>query len=193
MLQNISKNRENKKITLNDIRQIRCAASLIAYPGMTAYAISGSDGNALRHLGHFLSLYIYCVKGTGTNRGKCLWRWDSIYQNTAPSNSGSTIEYSNNNYAVVRYYASETDTDNIFNGLTISEGEIKIIVEVSHRTELCKYADGKSVSSVPISKRFGFLILTPRCPTPAKSGSHFHSVVIFTPKPGLFSETTPSN
>ena len=162
MLQNIAQSRSSKRITLNDIRMIRCVASLLIYPGTTGYAISGSDNNAYRSVGHFLSLYIYGVVGTGNNKGKCVWRWDSSYQNTTPANSGSYIRTSDNSYATVRYQSSETDTNNIYKGLTIKNGEMKIIVEVSLRTGLCKYHNGQTVSSVPISKRFGFSIITPK-------------------------------
>jgi hypothetical protein len=188
MLQNVS---SNKALTMADIERIRCTAALTIYPGMTSYAISGSGNSAFRHVGHFLSLYIYCVSGTGKNKGMCVWRWDSSYQNTSPANSTTDIQYNDNSYSIIRYKSSETSTSNIYKELTIEKDEIKIIVEVSLRTGLCKYASGKSVSSVPISERFGFFVLTPSCPTPQKSGSHFHSVVIFTPKPGLFGKTAP--
>jgi len=192
MIGSVSQNRNNKKITMTDLQNIRCAASLIAYPGKTGYAIKGTGDGACRSIGHFLSLYIYCVIGTGNNKGKCVWRWDSNYLNTSPSNSGSFNSLSDNSYAVVRYKNNETDTKNIWKDLTIENGEMKIIIETSLRTGLCSYSDGQRVSSVPISKRFGFWLITPTCPTPIGHGSHFHSVVIFSPKPGLFDTNTPT-
>ena len=193
MLQNVSQNRSSRRITLDDIRRIRCAASLIVYPAMLGFATSGRGSSAYRSVGHFLSLYIYCVVGTGNNKGKCVWRWDSGYQNTTVANSDSGTTTGNNLYAVVRYQGSETDTNNIYKGLTIKNGEMKIIVEISLRTGLCKYTNGQSVSSVPISKRFGFYLITPKCPTPKGNGSHFHSVVIFSPNPDLFTTSPPTN
>ncbi len=191
MLQNISQKRDNKAITLTDFKFIRCATALSIYNGTSGYAISGSNSSACRRVGHFMSLYVYYVQGTDKNKGKCLWRWDSGYQNTTPSNSDSYNAYNDNSYAVVRYSSKEVSTNSIYKDLTIEKGEEKIIVEVSLRTGLCKYADGTNISSHPIKNRFGFNLITPKCPTPAKNGSHFHSIVVFTPKKGLFSSTAP--
>jgi hypothetical protein len=60
------------------------------------------------------------------------------------------------------------------------------------------FNDGRLCSAVSIGKTLGFWILNPEYSTNYENGhvsngfTYFNTVVIFTPKPGLFDETPPT-
>ncbi|MDR1334234.1 MAG: hypothetical protein LBJ71_03385, partial [Holosporaceae bacterium] len=70
---------------------------------------------------------------------------------------------------------TEYDASYIHKDLKIKNGEVKMILNVMLQAD-----------SQPKSADFwGFCVLTPKI---EQKGGYFHSVVIFTPNPGLFSE-----
>jgi len=75
--------------------------------------------------------------------------------------------------------------------LKISEGEEKVIIDSNlwWRTG-DKDNTGNTVKTS--REAFKFYLVSPKVTVPCGSEAFFNSVVIFTPKPGLFDETAPS-
>jgi hypothetical protein len=70
----------------------------------------------------------------------------------------------------------------IYKELKIKKDEVKILVEF---TNICKTSAA--------SQAFGFLMMNPKYSSAYGGlGHYFTSIVIFTPKPGLFRKTPPS-
>ena len=197
ILQNISQKRENKKIKLDDIKYAASLAYLTIYPGTTMYRV-GTSGS--RHeLSHAPRLNIFFVRRLAGGKASCLWFRRFIGEGASTPtgwNPSSTVGGSD----VSRVYPNvDVAPSNIYPTLKIGEGEEKIIIEAnifnsnktmnandyveSDRQEaLAKKAfNCKLVAPKPLSKNIN-----------AANGWYFNSVVIFTPKSGLFSETPPT-
>ncbi|MDR0753543.1 MAG: hypothetical protein LBE95_02670 [Holosporaceae bacterium] len=87
---------------------------------------------------------------------------------------------------------NSTNSNNIYPGLTINAGETKMILEVmvKHRN----FSGGTSATEDLGQRLFGLKILKLPELKPVAGASHgvrYYSVVIFTPKPGLFDGTAP--
>jgi hypothetical protein len=193
IIQNISQNRSDKRITSKDLSYTRCFVGLSLYPGKSSYAVSGSGVPARRPTATFNLWYFYYIKGTGHNKCKVCWCWDSGYVNTSPDSSDFGVFISSDkSYSVVVYKAGDSvNSWEIYPSLTIEEGEEKIILDSCYwGTNAGAFADGRSAATVPVGRRFGLYVATPK---PARKGanSYFNTIVIFTPKPGLFDETSP--
>jgi hypothetical protein len=84
-------------------------------------------------------------------------------------------------------YATNVPPSEIHPNLKIKEGEVKILVECCHCYDTGNglFSDGRPCRDIPVSKAFGLWVMTVN---PSSSGgkAFFPSVVIFTPKPGLF-------
>ncbi|MDR0968767.1 MAG: pilus assembly protein [Holosporaceae bacterium] len=192
MLQNAPR---GQPITVAHLKHIYSAAFLSLYPS-----------NGLFHsqkwchpLGHFPELMIYYVRGNDDGTASLLWpfrisSWNhqtvmntpsSLYSGSSMSGERPTV--SNGQYVV---------PSKIYPTLSIKPGQVKIIVEVILiYSPQYKFGDGSSCSKVASNRAFGFWML------PLSSGrqtsasnvdtAYFNTVVIFTPKPGLFSETPP--
>jgi hypothetical protein len=75
--------------------------------------------------------------------------------------------------------------------LSIKPGETKIIIEnciYFLRASYFRLVDGRTWANISSREAFGFLLLTPKVQGDV---FYFDSIVIFTPKPGLFDETPP--
>jgi hypothetical protein len=87
---------------------------------------------------------------------------------------------------------TDVSPSSIYPGFSIQSGQIKILVEVTlHYSSASFYyfTDGRPHASVPAKTAFGFWVLFP----PKKGDAiYFNTVVIFTPRPGLFDETPPA-
>ena len=194
ILQNISKNRSNKKITLNDIRHSASLAFLTIYPGTTMSRI-GTSGS--RHeLSHAPRVNIFYVKGESGGKASCKWFRRILGETTpiwslftgAPSASESTVKN-----------LSNVSPSEIYPTLRIGENEKKIIVEVNlfsgHSIMNPNgYVESDKYPTIA-QKAFKCRLVAPKAlvkPTSAnQSGWYFSSVVIFTPKPGLFDPDNP--
>jgi hypothetical protein len=194
IIQNISQNRSDKRIKLKDLSYARCFAGLSLYPGKSSYAVSGSGDSARRSTGGFNLWYLYYIKGTGHNKCKICWCWDSGSVNTSPDSSDfNGFRNSDASFSAVVYKTGDSvNSWEIYPSLTIEEGEEKLILDSCYwAMNTAVFADGSSAATVPLGRRFGLYVATPK--SPKKGGeAYFHSVVIFTPKPGLFSETRPT-
>jgi hypothetical protein len=194
IIQNISQNRSNKRITQKDLSHARCLAALSAYPGNSAYAVSGSATGARRPTASFYLLYLYHIKGTGHNKCKICWCWDSSYMNTSPNLSISSVFFTADKaYSSVIYKeGDDVNSQEIYPSLTIEAGEEKMILDSCYwAMNTAVFADGRSAATVPLGRRFGLYVAIPKPPKVGGQG-YFNSVVIFTPNPGLFSESRPS-
>ena len=70
MIQNVSQNRTDKRITANDLRYIFAATFQSIYPGLTMYG----DGTGYRYkFGHMPACAIVYVKGESDGNVSCKW------------------------------------------------------------------------------------------------------------------------
>jgi hypothetical protein len=206
ILQNISQNRVNKRVTLNDIRHAASAAYLSIYPGTAMWATTPSY--PMKHqYGHASCGYITCVKGMSGGKAKVVWR---VLTHTAgfmlPSNAGHTVNGHVGNTVIKNAVNSISNPSSIYKDLRINEGEMKLLTECSVIYGINEggfaFNDGRLCSDVSIREALGFWILNPKYLTNyddvyhsggmTASATYFNTVIIFTPKPGLFDETAPS-
>lgn len=109
-------------------------------------------------------------------------------------NSPSSINYrvreNPNNRSKVNNKTQVIPSD-IYEELSINPGEVKIILEAClDYSTAYKLPNGNSCSTVDYSKILEFYVVRPKYTYRiANERTCFNSVVIFTPKPGLFSET----
>jgi hypothetical protein len=186
MIQNVSQGRANKKITPGDLRCCISAAFLSFYPGTTQFAKSAA---VFKQPG-FVHGKIFCVVGNAG--GKASVPWAMQYQYGGGSTVGSTSPgnvviggVSEDPRSAVRI-GDNKEPSEIYPKLSIKPGETKIIIEnfiyfVSSMNY--KLIDNRTWENISPREAFGFLILTPKV---QGGGFYFTSIVIFTPKPGLF-------
>ena len=184
MIQNISQKRADKRITANDLRYIYCLALQTLYPADTLFY--KSQGYTF---GHFPYIALYYIKGIENGKASCSWRlglWPD-----SPSTDPTKISCPRNIPPTKLSYSLITPSENvspsnIYETLKINEGEEKIIIEcLIFNYTVYKNLEGKYI---PAKEALGLKLLSPK----AIGGTGFlNSVVIFTPKPGLFSETAP--
>ena len=184
MLQNVSQNRTDKTIKIKDIKNISSAAWLSVYPGTTMFAKNNGH-----YFGHMPRIAIFCVKGLADGKASCIWR--SYCSVTSEANNPDTILFGTE---LVDDSLNETrvktnvNPDQIHPRLKIDEGQIKIIIEpqITHRGG--KLPSGKNIS---MKQALGFYLITPTVRKRDNVSSTANHVVIFSPRPGLFSETAP--
>ena len=140
--------------------------------------------------------HIFCVQGNADSTASVLWARRFHYSRTGsdPSKVGfdTTIRRTN----VLNQ--KNKSPSKIYPTLKINPGDIKIIIECTihyTRDEVYSFTDGRKPSNVSPSEVFG-LLLYKLSPPKTRDGItndalYFNSVVIFTPKPGLFDETPP--
>ncbi|MDR2781752.1 MAG: hypothetical protein LBB21_04870 [Holosporaceae bacterium] len=196
VLQNISQNRENKRISLEDMKCAVAAAYLSIYPGTTMYATA-----VLQHMfAHFPHGHIACIIGKEGGKASVLWIIQfhlAGNKGSPPSLSPQTMDIAKVNKslpyrheAAITTYKVDANPSEIYSNLTIPKGEIKILIECF---SFWKNAYIFSGGSTPSSDRevFGFFLMNPIAYGVYKLG-YFNSVFVFTPKPGLFNENAPT-
>lgn len=193
IIQNISQKRSNKKITVNDIKYAASAAYLSAFPGTSRFV---SKGIKTSELGYNPLGNIFCVQGITDSTAKVLWAKrfhmaDGVY---APINVGVDNGIRRTNVKNL----SNVSPSEIYPTLRIGKDQIKIIIECAvHYSQASGYrfADGRLTANVSPSHAFGLKLhrLSPPATRDGKNNDaiYFHSVVIFTPRLGLFDETAP--
>ena len=184
IIQNISQKRENKKITANDLKYATALASQTIYPGTTLFW--KNKGMPFLHFSHPI---IYYVEGNKDGTATTYWR-KAFYTDRKEAVSPATIQHSlvtTTHTSSVVTMGSKLQPSQIYPTLKIGPGEVKIILEVFlYFNASSKDVNGKS--GYTDREAFGCRLVSPK----HKGAGYFHSVVIFTPKPGLFSETAPS-
>ncbi|MDR2781753.1 MAG: hypothetical protein LBB21_04875 [Holosporaceae bacterium] len=197
MFQNVSNGRPKKEIILKDYQYISGVASLPFYGGgEKQYEI----GTSRRYYdGPLFGVTIYYIKGTGENIAQITWGILNFYYRNPSLReleiiTAETFRSENvfNHGAILlqKQFKKDCDTNEIYSGLTIREGETKIILDVYLYVDVNFYKpNGSAVNQHP----WGFFIFKPQLQPYVTSGhrGYFHEVEIFTPRPGLFSETHP--
>lgn len=175
MIQNIHKN-DGKPITKTDLRNIIVAASHAIFPGTTFFRPKKDFMN------YGLLCQIYYVKGLDNGNASCLWRihvGDNGVSTKNPSTVVATTYSSDYSGSSVRFKTNVAPSQ-IYPSLKINPGEVKIIIDLS-------LVSDKSTFS---KKTYGFYLITPHFRVYSSYSFCFNSVVILTPNPGLFSEST---
>ena len=188
MIQNVSQNRTDKKITKEDLDRIFKASYMAVFscPEKTLQQISGGKTNDAT----YFCPVVIMLEGTGNNKCKvnwycyiditdvsCLTKYNSITSGVWRSCSAATLSYKN-----VTLH-EEIDAKSLYDDLYIQNGEIKVVVE----TNVVRYT-GKTIKEI-----FGFHMIEPE-PYPGSKGGYapyFYNHVIFSPRPGIFDPTTP--
>lgn len=202
IIQTVSQNRDDTKITVNDLINAWKAAYLTLFPGDTVTPTTRFE----YPLGYHVFYTIFYVKGTDDSTASVIWAAsfagdggnDTILNSDMTENkNGSWYRKSYANYGeidrMITNFSKNVSPDKIHPDLVIQKDEVKIIIECS--LLYCperNFADGRQCSKVPFQKALGFYFISPRR---VGQSSHFYSflnaAVIFTPKSGLFSETMP--
>ena len=187
LIQNISQNRENKKITLNDLRYCFSTAYLSCFPGTSMfYKDSGHE------LIYVPFIEIYYVKGLAGGKASTYYRINMQTCSTSCVKPATMHCGPNSNgwsYSSIKYL-SNTDPKNIHPSLKINEGEKKIIIE-SLFYWISSYKNLEGIAKSTLKEAVNCYLATPTSINSSSTHSFFHSVSIFTPKPGLFDETAP--
>ncbi|MDR1334237.1 MAG: hypothetical protein LBJ71_03400 [Holosporaceae bacterium] len=174
MFQNISAGRTNKRIRVQDLKYISCITFHPYFVGTKHYSV-GDNWSSTKCFGHVLLCY---VKGVGENRAVMKW-WFLNNWGSAPPTRALTSAKSGHTYTLTILngnIGTEYDASYIHKDLKIKNGEVKMIFEVM------LYPDGNPKPA----DFWGFYVFVPK--RDSKILGYFHSVVIFTPNSGLFSE-----
>jgi hypothetical protein len=200
MIQNISKHRESRRITAVDIRLITHAALMNFYSGLQSIHL----GDGKYPLGHTPLLFLACVKGLPEGKAKIAWG-SFCFSHSPTVPSPNTLYFENAHQNMLDFMNLKCSLNIPYNpsaihpDLTIEEGEYKIILQAGFHTRAAyKYSDGVVVSQGNARRLFGFYML-PFAPLgkpyAARGDLAFmfssSSTIIFTPNPGLFSDTPP--
>ena len=191
MLQNVSQSRDNKAINKTDIQNAFTAAFFNIYPDNNFSPIVRGHKHD-----HWCEIFVYYVKGNDNGTASVVWAYIisqfNFYNSiNMPSQTAWQEREDSNDRSHINIKINSTPSS-ICPELTIKPGEIKIILEacIDYDAELYKLHNGNSTSTVDYSKVLGFYVIKPRYTSRTKGErACFNSVVIFTPKPGLFSET----
>ena len=191
IIQNISQKRGNKRITNNDLRYACYLSHLTIYPG--TMMLSNEIGYGFAHRQELFMAY---VVGNSDGTASCKW---TLHLPTAGATSPKTYEIIKSKkespYSSLIKFKSNAAPSEIYPTLKVSSGEEKIIVEstIMFRPAFARY-DGSKPGSA--KKAFGYFLLNPKPETKASTSEaqewHYHSVVIFTPRAGLFNENPPT-
>ncbi len=192
ILQNISQKRENKRIIKQDLKYAASLAFLSMYPGKTMYHTDTRSAKA-HELSSQPEFFVHYVKGLSEEKASCIWTLYCWCNTGTTPNDWTISNYTSQSSSSIVRFGTEAEPSSIYPTLKINEGEVKIIVEV---TPWCT-KDQMSTSDYNASddqstcarKAFRCRLVTPKV---VGSANYFNSVVIFTPKPGLFTETAPS-
>jgi hypothetical protein len=164
-----------RRVTKSDLRGIFSAAFLTIFPGKTQF--SRSKGQPL--------VYLFYIRGEPNGNASVIWMWDSDAQGAYPFPASRIVTSAGafaDSVRPVRYKTNAAPKE-IHENLSIQPGEVKMIVLMSF---ICYQAAAKEI--------FGFYMVPP---SPYGKNAYcsylffFSTVVIFTPKSGLFSETAP--
>jgi len=163
------------KIYLNDIRYAASLAFLSMFPGNTRWTTNNSA------CPYAPGLHIAYVTSESDNKASVKWlRNCTNYNGMTPSEYGNNGTFLSYNYSSIKYGTNVTPSS-IYPTLKINKGESKILIDVNLYSE---------PSSHDHKKVFGLYLVKPK--TSFAAARLFDSVVIFTPKPGLFSEKPPT-
>jgi hypothetical protein len=188
----------NKRITLSDLSQVFIAASLPYFGGGTRQY---KDASGNLPAGCYAYQMLFYVVGVDDDKAMIKWRVQrsgdgSGYDITNNINVGMISFTSGDRHTTVnRLFNTPLDPQQVHPNLKhIKKDEVKILYEFGLWTSRKVKVNGKLIFKDASASRsvFGFWFLTPKLIF--DYGDHhcfFNEVVVFTPKPGLFSETKP--
>ncbi|MCR4623204.1 MAG: pilus assembly protein [Alphaproteobacteria bacterium] len=187
IIQNIS---GGASVTKNNLKYALCLANLSMLPGMTMYT---QDAN---YHGYTTLVQIYRVVGAGSGKAKCTSRIELSAWNGQQSPEKIWYACTSEDYAgsKVRYSSTAVAPSQIYSTLEMGAGsnttEEKIVVDICLLTDSTIRPSGKSAER----QILGLYQAMPPFLTNSddRFRFYFHSVVIFTPKKGLFSNSCPS-
>ena len=195
IIQNISQKRENKAITLNDMKYASALAWLSLYPGTTMHHTDPRTDRS-HELSHYPWFFIYYVKSEADGKASVMWlRYTFPEKSTKPQQiSCNTNETNNYKSGSVINRGTNVEPSSIYPTLKMDDGYDRIIVECH------LLANANSMSSRDYNpsdngrdcarKAFRLRLVNPKN---AGNQRYFNSVVIFRPKPGLFTEIRPDS
>ena len=183
MIQNISQKRKDKMVTLRDIGRINFLAWLSVYPEDTRFYQGSSN---IYHFGHTGQIMIYYVQANDDGTASCRWR---LYMRNDTVGMFPGLYYTDNKGSPVRYKTNVAPSE-IYPSLKIEQRHDKIIIVASlYRKSSYTKPDGKPLSN---KQAFDLYLLDPKHLDESSTAWYFfHSVVIFSPKPGLFDPNNP--
>ena len=179
------------KINTNDIKYAASLAHLSIYPGKTMYA-DRKRGNYSHELSHMPYFYIHYVRGLPGGKASVLWSY-YCFCFDAVDPTGWNIGDNGSVYCVVKRKTNVAPKD-IYPTLKISEkDDDKIIIECPlFCRDLTMSVNAYAASDnqdTRAKKAFNCQLATPKASYKENLyGFYFPSVVIFTPKKGLFDE-----
>ena len=187
IIQNISQNRSDKRIYLPDLKRAFALAWQTVYPGVTMF--KQGSGYPFAHMPHFFIYYV--TKDDNASTVSC--RWMSrvcTYNKTAPPSNVETAKYTSNHSCSIVRYKTNSAPSNIYSSLKMGS-EPRVIIEAS--TMVASNSSGEYNTSgniIPVKQAFGLYFVKPK----GYWGWYrfFPSVIIFTPKPGLFTNDYPT-
>jgi hypothetical protein len=163
LLQNAS---NGNKLRIRDVFNAFCAACLTIYPGKSVWnSINWPHG------------FVHYVSGSSGGRASVKWCLRPYINGHNRINGiDSGLGHPRSSVPSLQ----NVTPSSIYENLEIRDKGVKIIVEI---VAVCSTAN--------VSKDFGFLSLTPKRSKASYSDNYFPTIVIFTPKPGLFDESEP--
>lgn len=193
MIQNISQNRENKRVTRNDIMQIAHAMWLPFFGGgMDHYSVNAPTTTRTYKMPHGYTgqIELYCFKGMGEGKAKLCWIVNANcalgpdVRNIDVFSSGNRARYSPIKSTIGLTY----EFNNIYKGFSVEQNKMKIIT-ITRFWGGVSFSNGQSANTKTMGERLGLLMVSIN---QNLDGTYLHHAAIFTPKPGLFDETPPS-
>lgn len=185
ILQTISANCADKRITAQNIKNVMKMAYLSIFPGITMFQTSRSHFP----LGYWPHMWIYCIKGVSDTQACFMWEVScypgDVYFDT-DTHSSRHIR------SIINYTKGKTvSTSSIYPNLTIKKDEIKIIIECAIvYTDDRYFSDGRRCDTVSAKSALRFLFASPKS-RGIIDGNFFNSVAVITPTIGLFDENIP--
>ena len=185
ILQNISQNREDQKIKKDDLKRAFALAWQTVYPGKTMFG-----AKTVFSFGHVPLVEIYYVTSSEEGKASCEWRNGMSTREAKTSVSQiSCSNYTTKHAASSVRFLKNVDPSKIYKSLKITPNEEgKIIIE----SMILKEDNWKNLNGISTIKQVMGLYLAEPSKMRMDSFSYlFHSVVIFTPRLGLFNKTPP--
>ncbi|MDR2766108.1 MAG: pilus assembly protein [Holosporaceae bacterium] len=197
MIQNLTQKRDDRRITRLDMAYI-FSTSMISFFGGGGNIQYGTSNE--HPLGYWPSSRLYYIKGVGDNKAKIIWKLQSTGPLSAPGDPMPEFSTVADEATTVKgNFNSEIDSSAILPDLTIRDGEVKMIYEVS----LCTKSNITNprggiwwTGDEPPRSFWGFYLLKPTRTFYDDSSSprvhaYFTRATVFTPSPGLFVEDPP--
>ena len=194
LTQNVTLDQANSKVSRRNLLSIFSSSVMSHFNGLQLF----EQRSGAYALGHTLSVNVYYVECTdpnasmesvGSNQAHVVWRWtiddwsiNSSISDTSSltfSGDGNSLQSSN---SIVN--TSATLAGNIINGFQIARGDAKIIIEIG----LVARDFSNSANTNSSKHRFRFAMLPI---VPSVENVYYNTVVVLTPRPGLFDELGP--